>query len=124
MLLVDDEPMLLQALARLLRRTFDVSVSSAPAAAIEDLRTGTFDAVVCDLVMPGLSGVQVLAAARRYSPHTARVLLTGGIVSDALPSPAEHAEIHRVLQKPVSLDELTAVLRELIAAGGTRGEAP
>ena len=80
-LVIDDEPQVARSIARSLASRFDVSVSGSGTEALERLERGEdFDAVVCDLMMPGLSG-QALheRVAARWPELAGRfVFLTGG----------------------------------------------
>ena len=65
-LLVDDEERLLTSLSRQLRGKFDVLTAIGGEQALEALVNGDEIAVVvCDMRMPGMTGVEVLARARR-----------------------------------------------------------
>ena len=64
-MMVEDEVMLLRVLSRCLERAgFNVETAQSGLRATELLARETFDAVVTDVSMPGLSGVDVLRAAR------------------------------------------------------------
>ncbi|MFL5261431.1 MAG: PAS domain-containing protein, partial [Anaeromyxobacteraceae bacterium] len=80
-LLVDDEPLVLSALRRLLSRDHDVAVASGGREALEQLKRGArYDAVVCDMMMPDLSGIDLhRAVAELVAAQASRmVFMTGG----------------------------------------------
>ena len=115
-LIIDDEEPLLASLRRLLGREYEVLTSSSGEAALALLaRDQRFDVVLCDVMMPGLSGADVLERLRRDWPALARrfVVMTGGAFtarSRALLASVDNP----TLEKPVDADQIRAVLREVI----------
>ncbi len=68
-LVVDDEPNLLQAFRRGLRGDFDLDLAEGGLAGLKQLRTeGPYAVVVSDMRMPQVTGLQVLSEAKRLSP--------------------------------------------------------
>jgi DNA-binding response OmpR family regulator len=113
-LLVDDERSLLDALTRALSREFDIVSAHGGRAAVDRILAGEkFDVIVCDVMMPDLSGIDVFERARAVSSETAAriVFITGGVVV-----PFMRAFLDRVtnpcLEKPIDLDALRVLLRE------------
>ncbi|MEM7315204.1 MAG: hybrid sensor histidine kinase/response regulator [Planctomycetota bacterium] len=84
-LIVDDEVGLTRSLERLLPE-FEVKTCSSGEQAVEILRSREFDIVVCDLVMPGLSGLEVFQKVLTEQPkYQGRfVLMSGGIPSEEM----------------------------------------
>src|SRR5689334_8016164 len=77
-LLVDDEPNLLDGLRRQLRRDFRVETAVGAAKGLFALgQDEPFEVIVSDYLMPGINGAQFLAAARKAAPTATRMLLTG-----------------------------------------------
>ena len=77
-LVVDDEPELLDYLAETLRRE-GYAVETAPdgRSATDALANGTFDLVLSDIVMPGMNGLQLLRRAREHDLDLPVLLMTG-----------------------------------------------
>lgn len=110
-LLVDDEADFAEALAaRLTHRGYRVDVALSGAAAIELIGQRTYHAVVLDLVMPGMSGLDTLERVLGIDPDLQVILLTAhGTVKagvDALKSGATD-----FLQKPADFGELLEKLQ-------------
>ena len=77
-LLVDDDPNLLDALRRQYRKRFDLMTAEGGDAALDCFGDGTTVAVsVVDMRMPGMDGLQLLRRIREVSPDTVRIMLTG-----------------------------------------------
>lgn len=113
-LVVDDDKVITSALRRVLANEHDVTVTNDPAEALALVRDGReFDAILCDLLMPGMTGVQLYRAIAEMAPLQAArtVLMTGGSV------PREAVELIArgmpTLPKPFDLEQLRAVLVQL-----------
>lgn len=77
-MLVDDEPRILEALKRTLqRKNYDVHCALGAAVALELLETAPVDVVVSDENMPGMRGIEFLARVASRWPTTVRIMLTG-----------------------------------------------
>jgi DNA-binding response OmpR family regulator len=111
-LVVDDEIDFALTLAkRLSRRGFTVETAPDGEHALDELRRHTFDAVVLDLAMPGLDGIETLREMRRLDPDLQVVLLTGhGTVSSGVTAIKLGAMDY--LEKPVEFAELLVRLEE------------
>jgi CheY-like chemotaxis protein len=77
-LIVDDEPAACKLLALLLSEAnFEYKTALSGAEALRLLEKDNRDAIVCDLNMPGMTGMELLAEVRRRSPHVAFLVATG-----------------------------------------------
>jgi CheY-like chemotaxis protein len=114
-LLVDDQPLILLGLERLLRRmrnVWEVVVAGSVGQAQEFLEGGSFDALVTDLNMPGHGGVELLHWARERCPATARIVLSGH--QDKSMIGAATATSHRFLNKPCLPEQLLDAIRQVL----------
>jgi response regulator RpfG family c-di-GMP phosphodiesterase len=113
-LLVDDEPRILSALRRSLRREgFEIVTAESAAEALRILAARPVDAIVSDQRMPGGDGLSLLAEAARRRPQAARMLITG--VTDEIPRPAlEAAGVCALITKPWEDARLKATLRRAL----------
>ena len=113
LLVVEDDAALQATLVRtLLRRGFGVTAVGDGAAALERWSAAPPDAVVLDLTLPTLDGLQVLAEARARGLRTPVLILTArGTVGDRVLGLNTGADDY--LAKPFDLDELEARLRAL-----------
>lgn len=114
-LIVDDEPRLCSILGRLLGGEHDVTTLTNAAVAAERVAGGErFDVIFSDLMMPGMSGMDLYAELHRVAPDQAKrmVFLTGGAFT---PKASEFMSTvrNRFLDKPFDFAALSALAREL-----------
>ncbi|HTC34615.1 MAG TPA: HD domain-containing phosphohydrolase [Bryobacteraceae bacterium] len=113
-LCVDDDPSLLAALQRQFRKTFRIETAISGEEGLAAIARKTFAVVVSDLRMPGMNGIQFLAAVRARAPDTVRVMLTGQAdMSDAIAAVNQGA-IFRFLLKPSSAVILGKVIESAL----------
>lgn len=114
-LLVDDEETVRRVTGRLLEKLGYEVVSAGDASeALEILGDGTpFDLVVTDVVMPGLSGIQMAAKMRALNPEQ-RILFTSGYTTREFGRPPGEPP-QPFMPKPFSLDELERAVRAAVA---------
>lgn len=118
-LVVDDEPGIVQALQAAMARKMpeaDVKTAATAEEAIALLQTARVDLVVSDHYMPGMQGVDLLTWARRSSPHAALVLMTAHPDVDVLTRGTNDARVDRVLLKPFTLEHAVGTVRDLLDA--------
>ena len=106
-LVVDDEPIVLELTVRVLERAgHDVVPVSAPERALELVDVEQVDLVVSDVVMPGLSGVDLLDEIRIRRPDLPVVLMTGGSPEPERTTQALRLGATGIVYKPFSHAEL------------------
>ncbi len=124
-LIVDDEPLILNALKRLfIDSPFQVLTCSDPLNALKLIGEIDFAVVISDYRMPGISGIELLSRVKVLKPETVRILLTGfadlSIAIDAInlgevfrfiPKPWDDSDLLRCVGDGVSRYELAYSLR-------------
>ena len=125
LLLVDDEPHIISAIRRQLRRTGIRLLSAASGEqGLAVLAKERVDLIVTGQRMEGMSGLEFLRIARRLYPETARIVLTGfaekSIVGDAI----REGIAHRFLTKPWDDGVLHACIEEAFALGQEKRPDP
>ncbi len=114
LLLVDDEPLVAHTMKRLLRRDYDVTIAECGEEAIEHVtRGGWFDAIVSDVMMPNMTGIDLFEALQRIAPDQARrlIFLSGGAFTEQTVDRLAGLGVPQ-LEKPVTAEQLrAAVLR-------------
>lgn len=109
-LIVDDDPRLLEAVGRLLHRKFEVTTAQDGNQALALAAERQFAVVVSDYTMPGMNGVALLRAVRAMQPDAVRILLTGQADLSAAIGAVNEGSIFRFLEKPCASDVLLASL--------------
>ena len=115
-LFVDDEPRILIALKAMFKQDYEITTAPGGAAAIDLIKSNKFDVIVSDQRMPGVTGVEVLRAARDNQPKAVRLLLTGYSDLNAIIGSINEGEIFRFISKPWSNTELRATLASAVRA--------
>ena len=110
-LVVDDEPLSLDALRRSLRDEFDVHTAAGAAAAERCLEHDYIQAVIADQRMPGPSGVEFLGRVRERWPDVVRMILSGYTAADDLIEAINRAGIYQFIAKPWHPDQLLLTVR-------------
>jgi CheY-like chemotaxis protein len=99
-----------------------VTVVNRGREALSRLRAGErFDAILCDLLMPEVTGIELHSELRRIAPDQAdcMIFLTGGAFSES----SQHfldGIANRWFEKPCNLDLLRAAVREVVVRNGSR----
>jgi CheY-like chemotaxis protein len=114
LLVVEDEA----PVRRMLRDVFqsfgyDVVVAASGAEALQLFADGGYDAVVTDLLMPGMNGWEVVARLRHAVPDVPVIMLTGSVPD--IDFERVRRERITLVQKPATLSRLRAVLRDVLA---------
>jgi DNA-binding NtrC family response regulator len=105
-LLVDDEEKFLEVLSqRLGTRGIDAETSTSGEEAIVKIKNKNYDAIVLDVMMPGIGGIETLKRIRKENPDVQIIMLTGrGSVDKAVEAMKEGAI--DFLEKPADINTL------------------
>lgn len=114
LLFVDDEPDIVDSLQRSFRKGFKVLTATSGEAAIELLKAQPVDLIISDQRMPGLSGVDVLKAAKECQPEAIRILLTGYSDMESLVACVNEAGLYKYLTKPWEPEHLKLMVTRAI----------
>ncbi len=113
-LIVDDDRLVLKALARSLGSEYDVLLSRDGASALMLLQEQTVAVIVSDQRMPEMTGVELLKQARRIQPRAKRILITGYSDREATIAAINEGQIFHYIQKPWEPEELKQVIRQAV----------
>jgi CheY-like chemotaxis protein len=119
-LLVDDEPEMLDILDQFLRDYgARVTVARSARAALAAIVADPPDVVVSDIGMPGEDGYWLIAAVRALSSHrggsVAAIAMTGDVVTNS-PARIRHAGFDELRGKPFDLEDLAELITRLVPA--------
>jgi len=121
-LVVDDKPAVRQALARALAlERYEIALAADGEQALDLLREGSYEAVMLDIMMPGMSGLEMCRRMRSSGNRTPVLMLTArDAIDDRVAGLDAGADDY--LAKPFALRELMARVRALLRRGGGEGE--
>jgi EAL domain-containing protein (putative c-di-GMP-specific phosphodiesterase class I) len=130
-LIADDEPMLLRGLQRVLTRAgYEVVTANDGHEAARLLAQMEFDAIVSDISMPGMNGIQLLRAARDRDLDVPVLLVTGAPAVETavealeygafqyLTKPVDSKQFEHAIEKAVQLHRMALMKREALALLG------
>jgi len=112
LMVVDDEPQIGNTLRLLLQPECDVSPMTSARAALARLASGDrFDVILCDLMMPEMSGMEFHEKLFRIAPDQAAaiVFMTGGVYTAASREFLDHTT-NRCIEKPFDMAQLRALI--------------
>lgn len=116
-MVVDDERALAQAVGALLRAEHDVEIHVEPTGALRMLEEAqeTFDMVLCDVLMPRLSGIELYVRIRASRPEYGDrfVFMTGGALDDGARTLIVESAAPLV-QKPFDIEQILGLIRERV----------
>jgi CheY-like chemotaxis protein len=111
-LVVDDEPAILDMIAELLGyEGYQVVTTNQGSAALARAKTDPPALILLDLMMPGMSGWQVIAALKA-SPQTRSIPIVVLSARRDLPATAQELGIETFLAKPFNIDELIGIVSQ------------
>ncbi len=114
-LIVDDEPVVLNALKETLERErYHVVACSSPIKALAILEERTFAVIISDQRMPEMLGLEFLVETRRICPHASRILITAVLSLPTIVDAINKGEIYRFVAKPWLREELLATVRNAL----------
>jgi DNA-binding NtrC family response regulator len=114
--IVDDEHDFLETVSRALRTAGYRNIvleNDAHRAAAYFRDGGTAEVALVDLLLPGMSGVELLQVIRNHSPHTVPIMMTGSVDSETFTA-ARSCDAFEHLMKPVSLDKLISTMNRAL----------
>ncbi len=114
-LIVDDEPIVLNALKETLEREqYHVVACSSPIKALAILEERYFAVIISDQRMPEMLGLEFLVESRRIRPHASRILITAVLSLPTIVDAINKGEIFRFVAKPWLREELLATVRNAL----------
>jgi len=117
-LVVDDDKDVCEYLEDFLSHDgYRVKTIYDPTLALEELKLDTYHVVILDLMMPKLSGIDLLSQIRKLDDDLAVIILTGYPSLDSATASIEH-NVSAYIKKPFSIDEFREVLQRIAKKKG------
>ncbi len=108
-LFVDDEPQILETM-KLIFRGWHIATTTSPKDALQRLQSEPFGVIVSDQRMPEMTGVELLKEAKKLSPKSVRILLTGYSELNNIIEAINSGEVYRFIIKPWDNEKLKATI--------------
>jgi DNA-binding NtrC family response regulator len=122
-LVIDDEQSIRRALREILSlEGFQIDEAADGAEGLKKIKEGKFDCILCDIKMPKMDGLEVLAAAREAKPDTPFIVISGhGTIETAVEAVKQGA--YDYISKPPDLNRLLITIRNAMDKGSLVVEA-
>lgn len=114
LLIVDDEPDMLDFMQRVFRSEYEVVRASSGEEALRLLGQKKFAVVITDQKMPQMTGVELLERIGSRLPYLVKVLLSGFTDVPEIERAMDRAGIHNYVVKPIDSEKLRAAVKEAI----------
>ena len=122
-LLVDDESSILDFLAAYLEKNgYETECFEDAEKAIAKFKESPFDAVISDVKMPVMNGLELMDRVKEHNPNIARVILSGHADIKLVLDAVNRGGIDRYLTKPWEDDEMASTIRQCIELFNLRHE--
>ena len=123
-LIVEDDPDILQGLERVLfREGYQVTTAESAESALAALQKNRFELLLTDVKLPGMDGIELLSRAKAANPGIIVIVYTGfGTIENAVQAMKQGA--FEYLLKPLNLKELKATIRKALSREPAAGETP
>ncbi|MFL6215357.1 MAG: HD domain-containing phosphohydrolase [Blastocatellia bacterium] len=112
-LIIDDEPNVLSVLVSLLGKSYDCKTATSALEALEHLKDESFDLVLSDIMMPGMSGLELVSEINQLDPLTVVVLISGNLnIQSAIEAMRRGA--YDYVTKPFDLKDVEAAVERAL----------
>lgn len=112
-LLVEDDPVISDRIAHVLTPFSDVVMVSDGEAAIEKLWSETFDVILLDLMLPRLSGFDVIRHLMMHRPELLKSTVVSSAATDQSLQFIDEKAVHRVVRKPFDVLDLARLVQDM-----------
>src|SRR6476660_7080276 len=123
-LVIDDEADVRKSVRLILSKAgYDVIEAEDGEVGVQTVKSGenplTLNAIICDLNMPKMSGMEAITYFRSHFPHASVIVLSGEVTSEKAGVLLVQG-VSSILSKPINQDQLLAVVKKAFAAGDGR----
>ncbi|HZS39704.1 MAG TPA: response regulator [Polyangia bacterium] len=122
LLVVDDDKIILDLLRRTFDALYEVHAAQTGPAALEIIKQTRIDLLITDQKMPGMTGLDLIAEARKTSPDLQAILLTGYTDPEDLIAAINEGRVYRYVTKPWNTSDLVITVKNALEAVTLRRE--
>ncbi|MDP5240396.1 EAL domain-containing protein [Uliginosibacterium sp. 31-16] len=124
LLIVDDEPAILNAMHRLFRHeNYNIITAQNGNDAFELLARTPAQVIISDQRMAGMTGTEFFTRVRQLYPDSLRIILSGYTELEAVMDAVNHGAVYKFLTKPWEDDQLREQVREAFRIAGRQGDS-
>jgi len=113
-LVVDDEPLILDIISRFLSRSTMVKAVASAEEAIDEIVAKHYDLCFLDIILPGMTGLDAMKIINELSPTTKVALMTGSQLDEAVTRQIEETA-YAFIEKPFELIHIKEVVDRVAA---------
>ena len=117
-LIVDDEPDMLDFMARVLRRNFAVTVTDDAQEALHRLQSSRYDLLITDHQMPKVSGLELISQVGAAQPELICIVISGFAEAPDILQAMEDGAVQNYLLKPVDSRKLLGAIEQAYNSRG------
>ena len=112
-LVVDDEPLILDMISRFLTRTVLVKTVASAEEALDEILTHHYDLCFLDITLPGMTGLDALKIIKKLSPTTKVTIMTGNLLDEAMTRQIDE-DAYAFIEKPFELLQIKEVVARVV----------
>jgi CheY-like chemotaxis protein len=120
LLVVDDNPLIIDLIARLFEQTFRVEGATTVEVALDKIEREPYDLVLIDLILPGMNGLELFRAIRKIKPDQ-KALLTTAYQGDPRVEQALVEGALGCVYKPFQIEDLEQIFSDVLRGEDARG---
>lgn len=113
LLMIEDDKLIADRILHVLAPLADVTHAHDGEEAIEHLWSGTFDVILLDLMLPRLSGFDVIRHLMMHRPDLLKSTIVSSAATESTLQFIDENAVHRVLRKPFDVVDLAAIVAEM-----------
>jgi PAS domain S-box-containing protein len=122
LLVVDDEEIVRDLLARTFAESYEVRTAASGSEALAQLALGRVDLLITDQKMPGLTGIELITRAREIQPDLEAIVLSAYTDPQDLIQAINEGRVYRYVTKPWDTHDLTMTVRNALEAVALKRE--
>lgn len=114
-LIVDDDPLVLEGYRRALHRRFQLDIANGGQEALDLVeKRGPYAVLVTDMRMPGMDGMELLARLKEINADTVRIMLTGNADQQTAVDAVNQGQVFKFLNKPCAAEAISSALTDAL----------
>ena len=122
-LIVDDEPLLLQGLSKALQSPYtEVTAVETGAAALAEIASASYNLCFMDVFLPDMDGTEILKRIGELSPKTKVIIMTAGIINNKMKENIEN-HAYMFITKPFDLLQVRMLAKRILEESDRAGDA-